>query len=207
VLVFNPQDIFNTLYRKHCIKASKRTLRRRISDLIVPHDLTEQILKYLTSKFQLLDEKSSLEVHRATLNRQWEHWPTLKSDDTCLVCLTRVPQHRLPCGHKICEDCMLLYCDSEPNDPWQLMYEKCILCLEDANMMIRIRPPSAGESILCIDGGGVRGIIPLMMLIGVQESLDLPIPVQELFTMAYGTSVGMLPWSSEVACANRMQGP
>ncbi|CAG9939340.1 unnamed protein product [Clonostachys rosea f. rosea IK726] len=68
-------------------------------------------------------------------------------------------------------------------------------------MMIRIRPPSAGESILCIDGGGVRGIIPLMMLIGVQESLDLPIPVQELFTMAYGTSVG---WSLK-RCATEFE--
>ncbi|KAH7207411.1 hypothetical protein DER44DRAFT_867384 [Fusarium oxysporum] len=55
-------------------------------------------------------------------------------------------------------------------------------------LMVRIRPPTAGHSILCIDGGGVRGIIPPAILGQVQQQLDLPIPIQEFFTMAYGVS-------------------
>ncbi|KNB17871.1 hypothetical protein FOXG_22083 [Fusarium oxysporum f. sp. lycopersici 4287] len=59
-------------------------------------------------------------------------------------------------------------------------------------LVVRIRPPTAGHSILCIDGGGVRGIIPPAILGQVQQQLDLPIPVQEFFTLAYGVSAGAL---------------
>ncbi|KAK8048468.1 hypothetical protein PG994_010198 [Apiospora phragmitis] len=59
-------------------------------------------------------------------------------------------------------------------------------------LVVRIRPPTAGHGILCIDGGGVGGIIPSTILELVQDRLDLPIPVQEHFSMAYGVSVGGL---------------
>ncbi|OBS16063.1 hypothetical protein FPOA_13151 [Fusarium poae] len=60
------------------------------------------------------------------------------------------------------------------------------------DLTVRIRPPTAGHSILCIDGGGIRGIIPPAILGQVQEQLDLPIPIQEFFTLAYGVSAGAL---------------
>ncbi|KAG4257790.1 hypothetical protein FPRO03_13676 [Fusarium proliferatum] len=59
-------------------------------------------------------------------------------------------------------------------------------------LIVRIRPPTAGHSILCVDGGGVRGIIPPAILAQVQQQLDLPIPIQEFFTLAYGVSAGAL---------------
>ncbi|RKK85892.1 hypothetical protein BFJ68_g15415 [Fusarium oxysporum] len=75
-------------------------------------------------------------------------------------------------------------------------------------LVVRIRPPTAGHSILCIDGGGVRGIIPPAILGQVQQQLDLPIPIQEFFTLAYGVSAGALivlamfanGWSVERCC-------
>ncbi|KAH6884963.1 acyl transferase/acyl hydrolase/lysophospholipase [Thelonectria olida] len=59
-------------------------------------------------------------------------------------------------------------------------------------MHLRIRPPTAGYSILCIDGGGVRGIVPPTVLKLIEERLGLPIPIQEHFTHAYGVSAGAL---------------
>ncbi|RSL59213.1 hypothetical protein CEP51_013959 [Fusarium floridanum] len=63
---------------------------------------------------------------------------------------------------------------------------------EAAVSIHRVRPPTAGHSILCIDGGGVRGILPPAILAQIQNRLDLPIPIQELFTLAYGVSAGAL---------------
>ncbi|RSL73884.1 hypothetical protein CEP54_000277 [Fusarium duplospermum] len=55
-----------------------------------------------------------------------------------------------------------------------------------------IKSNTTGHSILCIDGGGVRGILPPAILAQIQNRLDLPIPIQELFTLAYGVSAGAL---------------
>jgi hypothetical protein len=77
-------------------------------------------------------------------------------------------------------------------DPWLLVMEKCVLCAKDAALYVRVRPPTAGNSILCIDGGGARGIIPIAALCMIEEALDLDIPVQEFFTHVYGSSAGLL---------------
>ncbi|EGU73288.1 hypothetical protein FOXB_16202 [Fusarium oxysporum f. sp. conglutinans Fo5176] len=75
-------------------------------------------------------------------------------------------------------------------------------------LIVRIRPPTAGHSILCVDGGGVRGIIPPAILAQVQQQLDLPIPIQEFFTLAYGVSAVLAMfangWSVE-RCGDEFQ--
>ncbi|KAF5528875.1 patatin phospholipase, partial [Fusarium mexicanum] len=81
---------------------------------------------------------------------------------------------------------------SDAADPFLFTLPHCLLDGQTVNLVVRIRPPTAGQSIICIDGGGVRGIIPPAILNKIQEQLDLPIPVQEFFTMAYGVSAGAL---------------
>lgn len=163
--------------------------RERPDGILLPSAFTDLVLAYLKQHFQRLSEVSSAAQHASTLAKF--DWRGIKSSDTCLACLTRVPQHNASCSHILCENCLIIHGNSEEVDPWLISRESCMLCQELVDMKIRIRPPTAGQSILCIDGGGIRGIIPLMILVGLQEELDLPIPIQEFFTLSYGTSVGM----------------
>ncbi|KAH7031045.1 acyl transferase/acyl hydrolase/lysophospholipase [Microdochium trichocladiopsis] len=79
-------------------------------------------------------------------------------------------------------------------------------------LVLRIHPPTAGHGILCIDGGGVGGIVSSTILELVEDELNLPIPIQDHFSMAYGVSVGGLVvlalyengWSAR-KCTRRLQ--
>jgi patatin-like phospholipase/acyl hydrolase len=55
---------------------------------------------------------------------------------------------------------------------------------------IRINPPTAGVGVLCIDGGGARGVIPLKILKRIQDRINLPMPIQRFFQAAFGISSG-----------------
>lgn len=56
--------------------------------------------------------------------------------------------------------------------------------------MIDVLPPTMNPTILAIDGGGVRGVIPLEFLILIQEILG-SCALQDLIDLDLGTSSGM----------------
>jgi patatin-like phospholipase/acyl hydrolase len=55
---------------------------------------------------------------------------------------------------------------------------------------VKIHPPTAGVGILCIDGGGTRGALPLRMMKRIHDRIGLPIPFQQFFKVAFGISSG-----------------
>ncbi|KAI9784309.1 MAG: hypothetical protein M1839_002370 [Geoglossum umbratile] len=55
-----------------------------------------------------------------------------------------------------------------------------------------MHPPTAGVGVLCIDGGGARGVVPLKLMKRIQDRIGLPIPFQTLFKVAFGISSGGL---------------
>ncbi|KAK5128199.1 hypothetical protein LTR08_004067 [Meristemomyces frigidus] len=58
---------------------------------------------------------------------------------------------------------------------------------------VRLIPPTAGIRLLALDGGGVRGIIPLVLLQNLEGSLHKwNIPLSETFDFVCGTSAGGL---------------
>jgi patatin-like phospholipase/acyl hydrolase len=57
---------------------------------------------------------------------------------------------------------------------------------------IRIHPPTSGVGVLCIDGGGIRGILPLRIMKRIQDRVGLSVPFQSLFKVAFGISTGEL---------------
>ena len=57
---------------------------------------------------------------------------------------------------------------------------------------IRTHPPTAGVGILCLDGGGARGMLTLGMMKRIQDRIGLPIPFQKFFKVAFGISSGRL---------------
>jgi patatin-like phospholipase/acyl hydrolase len=52
-----------------------------------------------------------------------------------------------------------------------------------------VQPQTASPSVLSIDGGGVRGVIPLEFLMLVEEHLH-PCKIQNVIDLAIGTSSG-----------------
>jgi patatin-like phospholipase/acyl hydrolase len=55
---------------------------------------------------------------------------------------------------------------------------------------IKVKLPTATVRLLSIDGGGVRGIIPLVFLQVLEERIGLLYPVQGNFHFTIGTSSG-----------------
>ncbi len=74
------------------------------------------------------------------------------------------------------------------------VFECCPLCLKKCKKSIRVRPVTAGVRILSIDGGGIRGVIPIQFLRLLEREIGLPMPIQENFDFAFGTSSGIYMW-------------
>ncbi|OAQ60196.1 patatin-like phospholipase [Pochonia chlamydosporia 170] len=192
-IVFHPAEVFCKLYEQACLEAGRRAFQLDLAGGVLhPRAFTDQISKHFEQFFQrLVFEKSAVKVHLSTLQKHSERWADIRSNKTCLACLAKHPQYKSLCGHWLCENCLLIFGKSDKSDPWLLVLEDCILCGKDAALYVKVRPPTAGHSILCIDGGGGRGIIPITILCMIEEALDLDIPIQEFFTHVYGSSAGL----------------
>ncbi|KAL8730663.1 MAG: hypothetical protein Q9181_004591 [Wetmoreana brouardii] len=66
------------------------------------------------------------------------------------------------------------------------LIDTCLLC-GAGGLSVILKPPTAGISILSIDGGGVRGAVPLEFMSILQDTLGDDCPIQDLFDLALGT--------------------
>ncbi|KAH7110494.1 hypothetical protein EDB81DRAFT_672123 [Dactylonectria macrodidyma] len=127
-------------------------------------------------------------LHAKSYHKYQDQWLSLRTRNTCLLCIQRVPQYELPCRHSSCEHCVRVFGHASEEGPRFFAVLHCFLCGADAGLHVRIRPPTSGVGVLCIDGGGVRGIIPTTILELLEEEIGLPIPVQEHFQLCAGVS-------------------
>lgn len=133
--------------------------------------------------------KTSVELHRRNILHFGEILRGIRSSSTCLCCLRRRPQYFLPCGHCLCENCVMVFGDVG-EDPCLFKLPRCLFCNEAMEpVAVRVRPPTAGAGFLCIDGGGTRGIIPLSIMKLLQDRLG-SIPLQRCIPLSFGVSVG-----------------
>jgi len=139
------------------------------------------------------ESKTAAELHRDNLRHHKAFWYGIQSSSTCLSCLCRRPQYRLHCGHIICENCVVVLGKCCENDPWVFKIKQCPLCEAEMpeEVTIRTHPPTAGVGVLCIDGGGTRGLVPLKLMKRIQDQIGLPIPFQRFIKVAFGISSGM----------------
>lgn len=139
--------------------------------------------------FAGLPNVSSSERHQQNISAFKQHWSAIYSDQTCLMCLMERPQYGLPCGHIICENCVRRHGDE--SDIWTFEIHQCFLCgAETSGITVKVIPPTATVRLLSIDGGGVRGIIPLVFLQALEEKMGLPYPIQGHFHLIIGSSSG-----------------
>jgi patatin-like phospholipase/acyl hydrolase len=59
-------------------------------------------------------------------------------------------------------------------------------------MLVKTHPPTAGVGVICIDGGGTRGVLPLRTMKRIQDRIGLRIPLQKFFKVAFGISSGII---------------
>ncbi|KAK3718817.1 hypothetical protein LTR37_004733 [Vermiconidia calcicola] len=96
------------------------------------------------------------------------------SHASCFCCLMEVPEHPLPCGHVLCAGCARTF---------GKMSGKCVVEMS-------FKHNSAGVRVLCLDGGGIRGIVELEVLRAIEQTLGGEIPIQDFFDLIVGTSTG-----------------
>ena len=152
-----------------------------------------QLIEYNLARLYarlILGQRPPRRVHEDNLT-QWQGLVgDIVSSLTCLGCLIRPPQHLLSCGQTYCDTCVARYGHAVEGTEYQYRIERCILCRSTCNNLIKILPPTASVRAITIDGGGVRGFIPLRFLEHLQHFLGPQCPIQDLIDVAFGTSSG-----------------
>lgn len=135
---------------------------------------------------------SARETHRQQLALHHVHLVELKSHRSCFCCFMRMPEKVLACGHALCDECIKIYGLRSPSEKNTYHLSECVLCgVNYHNSIFRFVPPTAGIRILSVDGGGIRGVIPLMFLQHLDSLLaPLHCSVTDCFDLVCGTSAG-----------------
>jgi hypothetical protein len=153
-------------------------------------NIVENWLQKYFKQYNRKGGKPSARIHKDNLEQFHERWSNIRSDDVCFACLRQIPQYNLPCGHCICRTCVVNFGEQTADDPWEFRIHQCFLCMRAMNLLMKIDPPTAGVGVLCLDGGGVRGIVPLTLMRRIQDQIGLPISLQRFFKAAFGVSSG-----------------
>lgn len=179
--VFDPEIVFNTLYRS--------LIGQALIDAGSKHSC-ESVLAHFVTVFALLKpRKSSLEVRRESIAHFYRLWGGLRSITTCLSCMCRPPEHMMPCGHSLCDSCVVLFGTASSSAEYHTDLTLCPFCGARFQLTIRRLPPTKGPVILSLDGGGVRGIIQLGLLRALERRLG-PLRIRDIPDLCTGTSVG-----------------
>jgi hypothetical protein len=186
---FSPQTVFRTVYQPACHTALWRVFS---TDAFATH-LCRRIESDFASFFQFMrsNSQTSSQVHRYNLGKQARYWAGVQSNKTCLYCLRRCPEHPPGCGHAVCDICVQVFGERHLDAEHQYALQ-CIMCEDPQPLTVRLKPPTAAVRVLSIDGGGTRGIIPLEILVLLQELVGDDLPLQDMFDLALGTSSGGL---------------
>ena len=192
--------VYETIYYRSCLRSLVDLYKdQSMTDERAEEQAKEQgryLKKRLIDAFlnMTLSGKSAAYLHR---EKAGSVGMQIKSNKTCLWCLRRGPEPTLSCGHSICETCVRIFGEEMPIMECQYYIGTCLLC-RSGNCTVRLKPFPAGERILSIDGGGPRGVIPLEFLKVIQDIMGPDTRLQDMFDVAFGTSVGRFafkPWS------------
>jgi hypothetical protein len=178
--------VFYKVFQEACYSVIKDWQTTLKEDTRFDLDFLDPIKTHMIQGFQMLDDHPIVWQHKSLLHKHSEMWSGIFVRSTCLSCLQHTPTYKLPCQHFICENCVILFGDRIHHTLYS--FSNCHLCKSQFEVSFTIHPPTASTSLLCVDGGGVRGVYPLMHL-GILQS-RLPIPIQRLFGVVFGTSSG-----------------
>ena len=113
----------------------------------------------------------------------------------CPFCIIGSPEKMLKCGHRICRPCAQAQGREEDQFDERLIHVgKCDLHRDKKSIeqYLQWKPREAGIRILCLDGGGVRGVIEVLILQAIERKLGESLPLSRFFDLIAGTSTGGL---------------
>jgi hypothetical protein len=154
--------------------------------------LGSQLVSFIEQHF-VQRSKTLCDNPRTELLAEFQPWlATRKLHTICLACIQADPEHKLTCGHLICERCFAGMATCSQTDPYLYTLDCCPFCSHHCQATVRMKPVTAGLRVLSIDGGGIRAAIPIQFLCALEKAVGLDMPIQEHFDLAYGTSSGRL---------------
>ena len=188
---FDIESVFDAHYSAPVQIATVDLLRTR--DGLVQDGAVTEWISSIKGHWQILYRRmifrkcSSLQNHISIIIPLRLALGPCRTNETCLFCLQRQPETLLPCGHSLCDICVRNTSDGLlPNQRYRLTL--CRLCGAEGSI-VKLQPLTAGHRLLCLDGGGVRGKIIVLILACMQQHLaNLKVP--DLFDVVLGTSVG-----------------
>lgn len=180
VLGFPPAMVYAAIYEKYCLEVWHGDYSKEHS---------ERILSRFEQQFaQLSSRRTSSAIRRDILIQFYGRWGGLRSTTTCFVCLCRPPEHMMPCKHALCDTCVMIFGKPSATGEYHVDLTQCPICEESFNITIRQLPPTKHPVILSLDGGGVRGLVQLGLLLALEKRLG--ISMADLPDLCTGTSVG-----------------
>lgn len=186
---FDPVAIFDRLYKPSCFRALEAFSRRLAfaqSQILAVQDHLIVLFSAMLSS-----DRNAAAIHQSRIKASSMPWRRMYSNRTCIPCLRRRPEYSFSCGHAICDTCTQVFGTRTLGNEYEYRFDTCLIC-QDGVLQVAVKPPTAGVRIVSIDGGGVRGVVPLEFLVLLQDLLGPDCPVQSLFDLAIGTSSGML---------------
>lgn len=200
---FRAGDLFERLYAVYIETA----LESGHAALLLPGEKSLQASAVKDGRFKILvkfiklaamagkndrTKDGALLLHKQTLRELHDRIDpkVLISAEICVSCLTGAPQHVLSCGHILCNSCARNLGDTVAGAESCYFLESCAICNTRADLTIHLKPATAGVRMLNIDGGGVRGVVPLEILKRLQRELGPTARIQDFFDIAFGTSAG-----------------
>ncbi|KAL0780116.1 hypothetical protein CaCOL14_004599 [Colletotrichum acutatum] len=140
------------------------------------------------------EQKVAADLHRYQLNDFYFSLGNVGdfiSHSTCFSCLRELPEHPLPCGHVLCLPCIQAYGIKAHTT---VEMKRCPLhereTMWEPAWTVVVKPQFAGARVLCLDGGGVRGIVELHVLRAIERVFGERLPIQLFFDLIVGTSTG-----------------
>lgn len=176
--------IYCSLYKSHCNKAFQFSYGPQCSRY-----LDREVQTQCDRIFEALEDgyTDAAQLHRGNAQRYSNFLRQVVTNTVCIWCLCRPPERHLSCGHSICDTCAALFGIHLPKSDSQVRID----CLFDdgGELLVNIKPPTAGVRIIGIDGGGARGVTPLEFLGELQKLLG-DCPIHDMIDLAVGTSSG-----------------
>jgi predicted acylesterase/phospholipase RssA len=150
-------------------------------------------LEAVNEEPEILTQRLASELHIEQMNYSFNKLGSARpfiSHESCYGCLVNIPQHPLPCGHVLCDNCVR---DCGTRGHGKIKLEYCPLHTHtsfEPPWEITQKIDHVGIRTLCLDGGGMRGIMELEVLRAIEKVLGGNIRIQSFFDLIVGTSTG-----------------
>ena len=205
---FLPSLTFQNLYLEPITLAIREYSPHMSTHTKFVNDLQVAFCKLFARLIQGNDIKL---LHQQQLQTLRRFFLELTSNTLCFCCLLNTPEKVLDCGHTLCDNCIKIFGMRSLSHPNEYSVMGCMLCDDKDKLykrksrVFKFIPPTAGIRILSMDGGGIRGVITLTVLLHLEQELSyLGCPLWDCFDSVVGTSSGRS--SSWVRCTDADHG-